>query len=59
MNEDMLLVSELVDKLTNRFNSNDVWYQVSDSEVPIYFVGFESLVYYKVQNGEVIWKSLY
>ena len=59
MNEDMLLVSKLVDKLSNRFKSNDVWYQVSDAEVPTYFVGFESLVYYKVQNGEVIWKSLY
>lgn len=59
MNEDMLLVSKLVDELSNRFKSNDVWYQVSDAEVSIYFVGFESLLYYKVQNGGVIWKSLY
>ena len=47
--------SECVKELEDRFGAS-VWYQVTDNVVNI---GHGDLIYYKIKDGEVIWKALY
>ena len=48
--------SECVKELEARFCAG-VWYQVVDDGV--LNIGYGDLVYYKIKDGEVIWKALY